>query len=169
MKYLLLSCLFSFTLNISLAQQIAPKSVELAFSERYPTIENPFWEYREGAIVAMFSAYDGLKKVFFHNDGTWLETRTRLGLEDLPTGVSKFVNKNYKNADITFVGKVEHPDGIRYRVESELTSAIVIKLLSAEGKLLNKERIAINRNQSVQIVSNPLPKLQIKPVKSEKK
>lgn len=123
------------------AQNTTPTMVLNAFSERLPEVVNPFWEYREGAFVAMYAHEDGLKKVFFDKEGQWLETRTRQEQDALPKGVKNFINDHYAGADITYVGEVEQPSRTIYRVESELLSYVVIKLLNKKGDLLQENRI----------------------------
>ncbi len=141
MKYTmsLLMGLF-FSLGV-MAQNTTPVMVLNAFSERAPEVMNPFWEYREGAFVAMYAHEDGLKKVFFDKDGEWLETRTRQVQDALPKGVKNFINEHYAAANITYIGEVEQPSRTIYRVESELLTYVVIKLLSKEGDLLQENRI----------------------------
>lgn len=124
-----------------MAQNNTPTLVLNAFSEREPEVANPFWEYREGAHVAMYAHEDGLKKVFFDKEGQWLETRTRQVQDALPKGVKKFIDEHYAAADITYVGEVEQPSRTIYRVESELLSYVVIKLLNKKGDLLQENRI----------------------------
>jgi len=141
MKYTmsLLMGLF-FSLGV-MAQNTTPVMVLNAFSERAPEVMNPFWEYREGAFVAMYAHEDGLKKVFFDKDGEWLETRTRQVQDALPKGVKNFINEHYAAANITYIGEVEQPSRTIYRVESELLTYVVIKLLSKEGDILQENRI----------------------------
>ncbi len=62
-------------------------------------------------------------------------------MNDLPEGVRRFIQENYQTAEITFAGKVLRPNELLYRVESELSDAIIIKLLSEEGLLLREEQI----------------------------
>lgn len=136
--FLLMSLFLSLNL---LSQNYTPGPVLEAFSELEPNVSSPFWEYREGAYVAMFPHLNGLKKVFFNEEGKWLETRTRLDHDLLPVGVQRFINDHYANADITYIGKVDQPDRSVYRIESEFSKSVVIKLLNEQGDLLNENRI----------------------------
>ena len=136
--FLLLSLLISIS---SFGQKNTPSSVLEAFHKLEPDVSTPFWEYREGAHVAMFPHMDGLKKMFFNEDGDWLETRTRLEKESLPAGVKGFITDRYAEADITYVGKVDQPHRTLYRIESELNSSVIIKLLNEDGVLLSENRI----------------------------
>ncbi|MEZ5043508.1 MAG: PepSY-like domain-containing protein [Saprospiraceae bacterium] len=135
----LLMCSF-FSLGL-FGQKNTPSAVLEAFQKLEPKVQTPIWEYREGAFVAMFSHVDGLKKVFFNEEGEWLETRTRIAYESLPSGVKRFIDDHYAAANITYIGKVDQHDSTFYRVESELLSSVVIKLLDEQGILLKENRI----------------------------
>ena len=118
--------------------------LKTAFNKLAPEVSNPFWEFREGAVVAMFSHEEGLKKIFFNEEGRWLETRTRLTAPALPEGVKAFVEQLYATTLITYIGKVEQPSQILYRVETESADAVSIKLLNESGRLLEEDRIELS-------------------------
>lgn len=126
------------------AQDNIPTTVLAAFHELAPEVKSPFWEFREGAFVAMFSHEKGLKKVFFNQDGQWLETRTRLMAPALPKGVKQFVEQLYTTALITYIGEVEQPARTVYRVETESIDTVSIKLLSEGGELLEENQIELS-------------------------
>ena len=125
----------------SFAQNDIPKIVQHTFESKYSQVDDLFWDFREGAYVANFQAREGLTKVFINPYGDWLETRIRMSLSSLPKHVRHFVDQNYQTAEVTFAGKVIREDGILYRVESELPTAVVIKLLNKEGSLIKEDRI----------------------------
>lgn len=134
---------FFLTLFLSqslLGQSSTPNSVLEAFSKLVPTESTPYWEFREGAYVAMFSHADGLKKMFFDEKGEWLETRTRIDRQILPVGVKRFIDTHYAEANITYIGRVDQPESQLYRIESEIGTSVVIKLLSDQGVLMKEDR-----------------------------
>lgn len=139
-------CMFLglFILTNSFGQEKVPAVVLTAFSDREPFAEDVFWEFREDAFVGMFSDVEGLKKMFFDQTGEWLETRTRIARTALPIRVTAFINQHYGTADITYIGRVDEPKRTLYRIESELASAVVIKLLDEQGTLLDENRIEWN-------------------------
>ncbi len=141
MKNVLLIILLLTAPLLAFAQPQIPNPVLLAFEELHPTIEDPLWEKREGALVATFNDGDGLKKVFFSQDGQWQETRLRIGRASLPEGVDNFINRHYAQADVTFLAKVFRGSDLVYRVESELPGAVVVKELDEHGNLLREDRI----------------------------
>ena len=121
-----------------------PAAVRESFAQLYPEIEAPFWEERHDGIVAFFQDEEGLKKAFFQEDGSWIETRIRLGRGELPEGVNNFIRENYREAEISFCGKVYTESGAWYRVESELPDRIVLKTLDEEGTLIEERAILLS-------------------------
>lgn len=155
MKYL---CSFflltALTLTSVQAQVKAPSQVSQQFEAQYPNAETPHWEYREGAIVAMFQSEGLLTKAFYERDGRWRETRTRIDLSSLPAGVSNFLTTNYQDADITYIGRVETDEKILFRIESEFQNSVIIKILTPAGQLVQEEWI--NYSLMDQEISTPL-------------
>ncbi len=141
----------------ALANNQIPAAVQQKFTQLYPEIEMPFWETRHDGIVAIFQDEEGLKKAFFQEDGRWVETRIRMGREELPKGVNNFIRENYREAEISFCGKVYTDSGIWYRIESELPGRIVLKELNEDGILIEERTIAL----SVDI--EPAPALKASP------
>lgn len=135
---ILLMILMSFSLS---AQDMVPESVLAAFQKKVPHAAGVFWEFRENAFVGLYTDLDALKKAFFSSGGEWLETRTRIDMTDLPEGVSRFLKRHYQDADVTYLGRVESPGKQFYRVESELPTSVVIKLLDEQGNLLEERKI----------------------------
>ncbi|WP_020539113.1 hypothetical protein [Lewinella cohaerens] len=168
MKYLF-SSLLLITLSLSAiqAQVQVPSNVNQQFELQYPTVENPHWEYREGAIVAMFQLEGLLTKAFYEKNGSWRETRTRIDTSNLPVGVNNFLNTNYKEANYTYVGRVETNDGDLFRIESEFRNSVIIKTLTPEGQLVQEEWI--NYSLMDQEVTAPLPSIRPFPVKETPK
>jgi hypothetical protein len=169
MRQLLVPFLVLLFITPGKSQEPIPTPVETAFSESFPHIEAPFWEKREGAFSAMFADEEGLKKAFFNESGDWLETRIRQDREALPLGVQKFIDDHYQDAYISYMGVVETPDGLHYRVESELSSQIVIKLLTEAGELQEEKRIALSTVDGPKIIAAPLMNGAIRPIPVEKK
>lgn len=142
-----ITCLF-IGLLVSLTslhtQEGTPKAVLNAFSKLKPEVSQPFWEFREGAFVAMFAHKEGLKKIFFDQEGKWLETRTRLQAPALPKDVKQYVERLYTTRLITYIGKVEQPTRTSYRIETESASTVSINILSKEGILLEEDTIELS-------------------------
>lgn len=168
MKNLLVSiCLLLFSAPSIMANGPIPESVQKTFIQLYPEIESPFWENRHDGIVATFLDNEGLKKAFFQPDGQWVETRIRMSIGQLPAGVSRFIRKNYVDAEITFCGKVYTPKGIWYRVESELPGKVVLKTLDESGALIEEQAILFSTAPAPAAEGKPalapLPKKQMAP------
>ena len=130
-----------------------PMAVQIAFQDQHPEVDRPFWEIREGAMVALFKDENQLVKAFFERNGEWRETRERTPLTLLPEAVQYFVRTHFEHADITYVGVVTAPlQRPLYRIESEVQDAVVIKLLNEEGLLVRQERIDFDTSQPIPVI-----------------
>lgn len=149
------------------AQRDIPTIVKQSFESKYSQAEDPFWDFREGSYVANFQAKEGLTKVFIHPEGDWLETRIRMSVSSLPKYVRNFVDQHYQNAEITFAGKVIRENEVLYRIESELPTAVIVKLLNEEGSLIEEKRIDFGAVESIMPDLEPLParKMKVIPTK----
>lgn len=136
---LCLTLLVAVQFNLLAATEV-PKVVQDAFARLYPQITTLDWEHRPEGIVATFVDEEGLKKAFFSAEGHWMETRNRMVMDQLPAPVQTFIRQNYQSASVSFAGRVYHPKGVWYRVESEFSDRVVLKNLDADGTLM-EERI----------------------------
>jgi hypothetical protein len=149
---------------IGIAQPKIPVAVLNTLTSMYAQVDNPFWDIREGAHVANFVGEEGLTKVFIDPEGNWEETRIRMSVNSLPKKVRNFIEEHYREAAVTFAGKVVRPDDVVYRVESELPTAVVVKLLSKEGILLTENRIDFGTPEPLMPQLAPLPTKITKPI-----
>ena len=137
---LCLTLLVTVQFNLLAATEV-PKVVQDAFARLYPQITTLDWEHRPEGIVATFVDEEGLKKAFFNADGHWLETRNRMATDQLPAPIQAFIQRNYQGASISFAGRVYNPNGVWYRVESELSDRVVLKNLNTDGALIEERTI----------------------------
>ncbi len=152
----------------SFAQESIPPEVQSALYDFHPTAEDVFWEHREGAMVANFFTSGDLTKVFFDEEANWLETRARTSIHEMPKAVAAFIHQHYRNAEISYTGVVSWPDGRKaYRVESELPSEVVVKILSESGKLLDEKRITFQPIETTGSALQPLPTKEETPLSPE--
>ena len=145
MKNFLLVIILSIASTVTiLASNPIPKVVQKTFTKLYPQVECPLWENRHDGIVAIFQDMDGLKKAFFEENGKWVKTRVQLNKDQLPQGVAEFIQDHYREANITFCGKVYNQSKEWYRVESELSDQVIMKNFDKNGILLDKESLPLN-------------------------
>lgn len=137
---LCLTLLMAAQFHLLAATEI-PKVVQDAFARLYPHITSLDWEHRPEGIVATFVDEEGLKKAFFNADGYWIETRNRMAQNQLPAPIQTFIQNHYQDASISFAGRVYNPNGVWYRVESELSDRVVLKTLNTDGTLIEERTI----------------------------
>ncbi|MCB0634975.1 MAG: PepSY-like domain-containing protein [Lewinella sp.] len=161
MKHLMLYLCLGLLPLTAMASDTVPEAVQQGFRDLYPNVETPHWELRhDQQYVATFPSPEGLRKAFFNEQGHWLETRLRLPIEELPTGVRQFIRQYYPDAHITFTGQIYQKDGFRYRVESELPDRVVLKDLDPTGQLINESVITFSTTERGPVatpVIQPLP------------
>lgn len=144
MKILPLISCFCFLSIWGFANDKVPQIVKDAFAQLYPEISGPdvYWESNKEGVIATFQDHGRLTKAYFDESGKWNESRIRLYLDQLPNPIRTFLEKKYRNADITFMGKVLFPDGsFIFRIESEFYEEVVINLMDKQGVLLKEQRI----------------------------
>jgi hypothetical protein len=169
MKHLWLFMCTGLLPLMAFASGTIPEVVQQRFDDLYPGVETPYWEHsNEQHYVAIFPTPEGLRKAFFNRQGQWLETRLRLPLSQLPSGVRQFIAAHYQDAQLTFTGQVYQEGRFWYRVESELPDRVVLKELDPSGQLLSESVITFSTNNQGTVavpVIQPLPNKTLFPLK----
>lgn len=135
-----LSCLF-LSLSTYCNEYMAPVKVQSVFAKMFPEVENVHWEKWNDEVVAIFRDQEGLKKAFFSDQAVWRETRQKIKVHQLPLYVQTILHESYPDMEVTYAGKVYRPQEIIYRVESESTEAVIVKLFEEGGTLISEETI----------------------------
>lgn len=116
-----------------------PEAVRAAFKQDYPSAEVSLWEQAKEGCIATFRDAEGLKKAIYTQEGGWVETRTRIILRDIPYDVQKAIRKVTGVVRMTYIGKVQSPEGKFYRIESETADAVTLRVFDENGELLSEE------------------------------
>lgn len=116
-----------------------PLKVLTFFQQRYPEAEVTLWESSSKGFAATFNDEEGLKKAMFSPEGGWQETRLRILLRDIPTDVLREIRKAVGYVRLTYIGRVESPEGKQYRIESETENAVFIRIFDENGAPLSEE------------------------------
>jgi hypothetical protein len=130
-SYLILSGLISI--------KDIPASVEAAFRKHHPTVQVSLWEVCKEGYAASFNDEEGFKKAMYRADGTWLETRTRILLRDIPADVLREIRRVAGYTHMTYIGSVSTPEGRHYRIESETDREVIIRVFNENGVLKSEE------------------------------
>ncbi len=116
-----------------------PAVVKAAFKEDYPLAEASLWEQTKEGCIATFRDEEGLKKAIYTQEGQWMETRITIILRDIPSDVLKSIRKVTGVVRMTYVGKVQSPEGKFYRIEAETAEAVIVRIFDENGELLSEE------------------------------
>ena len=101
---------FSFTLNAQkLKTDDVPGDVTQSFSSEYPGAKITSWVLDGSQYVANFKDDGSIGKAFFNNDGTWTKTTYDIPTSEIPLSISKYVNENYPNYEISVCNLREMP------------------------------------------------------------
>lgn len=135
-----LSCLLLSTFVYG-NEYTAPAKVQTIFAKMFPGVENVLWEKWNDEVVAIFRDSEGMKKAFFSDQGVWRETRQKIKSHQLPLYVQTILHESYPGMEVTYAGKVYRPQEIIYRVESESTEKVIVKIFEEGGTLVSEETI----------------------------
>lgn len=116
-----------------------PAAVKAAFRNDYPHADVSLWEQTKEGCIATFRDEEGLKNAIYTQEGEWVETRIRIILRDIPYDVQKAIRKVTGVTRVTYIGKVQRPDGKFYRIESESAEAVTLRLFDENGEMISEE------------------------------
>jgi biopolymer transport protein ExbD len=138
-KYLLIiPLLISFT---TFAQKVeVPKEAKDSFAKLYPKAKEIKWDKEGKDYEASFKLDKKEMSVNLDAKGNLLDTETKIEKSQLPEGVEKYVNDNYKGFKISEAAKIVKADG-KIIYEAEVTKQKEKKdlLFDANGKPIKKE------------------------------
>ena len=96
-----------------------PAVVENAFKAKFPSATKVVWE-KEGSSKweVEFVHQGGKSSAEYTDEGTWLKTKSDIGITDLPTNVTAAVKAKYPKWTITKAEKTESlKHGLTYEVD----------------------------------------------------
>lgn len=89
----------------------APVHIQVAFSQRYPGVQDVKWEQEKGNFEATFTK-DGKKmSVLMNGDGKLMETETSIPATELPTKAAAYMRLNFKGKKIRETARIVLADG----------------------------------------------------------
>lgn len=100
------------------------KAAKNAFTEKFPNAENVKWgkeNSREYEAEFTWNGFD--MSANFLKDGTWVETETSMGVDNLPQVIKDAAKSDYPTARLVGASKIEKPDKKTvYETELEIKS-----------------------------------------------
>ena len=146
---ILMTLLLSVALlsSSAFAQKISadkvPAAVSSAFNKKFPTATKIIWSMEnktEYEAEFMFNG-EGVS-ANFDNTGKWLETEIEMKVTDLPETIKTALTKDFDGYRVKEASKMETDKyGKCFEVEIQKGEERFDVLYSADGKILNKEKV----------------------------
>jgi hypothetical protein len=132
--------LMLLVLTQACAQKTAPKLVENAFSEKFPTAKNVKWDKEnEKEWEAEFKMNGKEFSANFLTDGTWQETEHEISKNEIPVAVKKVLDTDFEGFKIEEAEISETTNGKVYEVLIEKGETTKEVVFSEEGKIISKK------------------------------
>ncbi len=120
--------------------ETAPKVVETAFQQKFPTAQKVKWEKENDTEWEAEFKLDGKEySANFSSDGTWKETEHEIAKSDIPAAVQNTLNTEFPVYKIEESEISETADGTVYEFELEKGKSEMEVTIDASGKVLKKE------------------------------
>lgn len=144
MKRVVLSFVFFFIVFSIFSQTRPSRKVKKAFSEKYENAEIIKWisETERNRVTlwkVFFKQNDTLSVAWYDPKANWIQTKTEINKDELPTAVLKSINESYQQYKIVITARFVNPETEGYEVflsSSELDGFDV--QFSKEGEVLNR-------------------------------
>ncbi len=129
-------------LIISCAQKrdVSP-NVKQAFNQKFPDAQNVSWNKENNNEWEAEFKMSGMEYSANYNEkGEWLETESEIENNELPSRVSQKMAKDYPNASIKEVFKVERKEGVLYEYEFKLNGKTQEVVFDASGNVIESKK-----------------------------
>jgi len=123
------------------AQQI-PTNAKTFFDKKYPTAESVSWTETSEGYQVEFETDIHSPVATFNKQGAWLETRTYLEEEEIPSPIQSWYYEKHADGSIESAEKLERKDGTYYELTIEEDEDIFLFTFSKEGKVLKTIKLA---------------------------
>jgi len=108
----------SFSFAQKIQEKDVPTTVKTSFNKTYPTAKEVKWDKEGNNYEASFDANEIDNSVLFDATGNEVETEVEIELNQLPSGVLKYVKTHYSNQKVKEAAKITDAKGaITYEAE----------------------------------------------------
>ena len=128
MKKIMTTLLMALSASV-FAQKIdaskVPAPVKSTFTKNFSEVKDVKWEQEKGNYEANFNQNGQKMSALMDATGNLLETETAIGVHALPSGVTDYIAKNYKDEKIKEAARLKMANGdINYEAEVKGTDLI---------------------------------------------
>lgn len=140
MKTLMMTALFS-GLSTMLLGQNPPSTVKDAFQLKFPNAQSVKWEMEHETEWEAEFKLDGTKySASFSNEGAWKETEHEVAESSLPSAVKNTLKNEFTGYKIEEAEMIETPKFSGYELELEKGESTWEVVITADGKVLKKNK-----------------------------
>ncbi|AVR45075.1 hypothetical protein C7S20_07215 [Christiangramia fulva] len=139
-----ISLIFMAFTVISCAQKgDVSQSVKKAFNQKFPDAKKVSWDQENSHEWEAEFTRNGLEySANYSVNGEWLETESEIESAEVPAQVSQNMTKDYPDARIKEVFKVERKDGVFYEYEFKLNGKTQEALYDSSGNKVENQKSA---------------------------
>jgi hypothetical protein len=139
MKKSILLLAFAVSVSLGFSQKITesevPGPVKGALNKQYPNATNVKWDKENSAYEASFDSNKTDTSILFDGTGKIIETEVEIQMNQLPKGVSEYVNAHYKGSTIREAAMITDANGV---VTYEAAIKGMDLIFDASGKFLKE-------------------------------
>ena len=124
-----------------LSEEQVPPAVKEKFQEKYKEVKVKWNKGDEGNFEGEFKQNKKKITVVFNTDGKWVETRTEVDYQQLPSDIITFVFEKYKGYEMITTEKVERANGLTYHLELEDNKAKKLAEITFDKNGIMQEQV----------------------------
>lgn len=115
-------------------------NVKNAFDQKFPDAKKVFWDKENSDEWEAEFTRNGMEySANYSVNGEWLETESEIKTSEVPAQVSYKMTRDYPEARIKEVFKVERKDGVFYEYEFKMNGKTQEVLFDASGNKIEKQ------------------------------
>jgi hypothetical protein len=119
---------------------VVPAAVQASFAAIYPNSKVEKWEKEDVFYEARFEKEGKIMYMTLEPSGEWVNTKTEIGLAELPVVTGEYISKNYKGDHIVNAYKVINAAGGEVSYKVKLSE--VALFFNSEGQFKKSEKIS---------------------------
>ena len=142
MKTVMILFVMIFTAALSAQESKVPENVIRPFQVSHPKAQDVTWNVEGQNYEAHFTVHGNNNSVLIDTVGKILETESEIDVANLPSGVIKYLNDNYRGYTLAGTSKIVDDSGIvtyKAKMKDNNSNKIFDVMFTEDGKPLKPE------------------------------
>lgn len=143
-KVILISVILLFSYSVSAQQKSGtnpPEKAVKAFQTAHPKAQDVSWDKEGMNYEASYKENNNNFSVVIDKEGKILETESEINISELPSGVVRYINDNYKGSTLTGAAKiVDYKGNVKYEAEMNNGKTKKDIMFDKEGKPIHPSK-----------------------------